>query len=231
VATVHARRVDEVVRDCGDDVLAHEEDAERGDEVGRDHRLQVVYPVQVDHLDVERDHAQLHRHEHRRDDRQHQRPPAAEAELREREPGESAEEHDGGRDRGGDDRRVDERGPEADVHLARVEQPADVVEELVPWREHRRVGGDGSVVVRRHDERPVEREQRGRRDEHEEEIGQRAGAVKAPREVPAAGARASLAVGDRGHGYSAVLMRRTIRKFTAETTAISRKRHQATADA
>ena len=69
----------------------------------------------------------------------HQRLAAAEVELREGEAGERAEEDDRDRHGRGDDRRVDERAPEVDVHLARVEEAADVVAELRAGREHRRV--------------------------------------------------------------------------------------------
>ena len=78
-------------------------------------------PAQVLHLDVERDHAELDRDDQRPDHDQHQHLVAAELQLREREPGERAEDDDRERDRAGDDRRVDQRRPEVDVHLARVE--------------------------------------------------------------------------------------------------------------
>ena len=85
---------------------------------------------QVLHLDVQRDHAELHRDEHRRDDVSISTLLAAELDLCEREPGQRAEHDDGERDRRCDDRRVHQRGPEVDVDLARVEDPRDVVPEL-----------------------------------------------------------------------------------------------------
>ena len=96
----------------------------------RDHRLQVVDPAQVLHLDVERDHAELHRDEQRRDDDEHQHLVAAELELREGEAGERAEEDDRDASPPCDDRRVDQRRPEVDVDLARVEDARRCCAEL-----------------------------------------------------------------------------------------------------
>ena len=78
-----------------DDVLAHQEHAERRDEDRRDHRLQVVDPAEVLHLDVERDHAELDRDDQRRDhDAASARLLPRKLQLREREAGERAEEDD-----------------------------------------------------------------------------------------------------------------------------------------
>ena len=67
----------------------------------------------------------------------------------------------------------------------------------VPGREHRRVGAHGRVVVRRDDERPVEREEREQRDDDQEHVGEPARLRLAPALVLGV---QSQPAGDRDHG-------------------------------
>ena len=53
---VDARRLEELGRDGGGDVLAHQEDAERHEQIGQDDALIGVDPVERDELEIERDH-------------------------------------------------------------------------------------------------------------------------------------------------------------------------------
>ena len=131
---------------------------------GRDHGLEAVEPAEVDHLDVERDQRRAAPARATSRARAGTGPCARGTRAsRTRSPASALKKTTITVTRRCDDRGVDERLPEVDVHDARVEEAADVVEQVRARQQLRRIRVDGRVRVRRDDERPVEREERQRR--------------------------------------------------------------------
>ena len=94
VRAVDAGGLDELVGDDVDQVLAHEEDAERRDQGRDDDRAERAGPAELLHHDEQRDDAELGRNGERRDHEDQEAFAPAEPQLREGVAGERREEDD-----------------------------------------------------------------------------------------------------------------------------------------
>ena len=135
-------RVDELVGDAVGDVLAHQEDAEAHDQVGRGDALIGVDPAERLHREVERDHVGLEREHRGREDHEEQQPLARELVLAEDEAGEERRRDDHERRAHRDDEAVEEVAAEGrGVHRLRIVLPGPVDGEHPRRPEHRLAGG------------------------------------------------------------------------------------------
>ena len=246
-AAVDAGRLDELVGQGALQVLRHPEHPEGGDHAGDDDGLELTDPAELGHQDEQRDHAELGRDGHRRDDEDQQRATPTEPQLGEGEPGQGREEHDRQRGDARDEQRVAERLPELDVG---VEHPTEVGEQVSAGQQRGdRVLRDGHRVGGRQEHREVDRVGRDRQDQTQQGVGEPLG--------PAFGAEAAVAASagragrtppggllDRGHGGLLLegahqrlppgpdaAIRRVMEKLMIPMTTMIRNRIQATAEA
>ncbi|CDN45582.1 hypothetical protein BN871_IC_00050 [Paenibacillus sp. P22] len=149
-------------------VLPDPENPERIGHSRNDQRLERADPAEFGHNDEGRHERQLGRRHHGRQQQDEQHFFAREIELGEREARKRIEEQHQQGAGGGDEQRIPERSEEIDV----VEHPADVVEKLGAEPQLRREAVNIRCRARRHDEQPVEREDRYQQPDGEADMEQ-----------------------------------------------------------